>query len=319
MKNILITLPLTEKQTQLLEKQAPDAAFAYVQPFAITPDLASRANIILGNVPPQILRFCTNLEWLQLSSSGADEYLEPGILPSNVKLTNATGAYGLAVSEHMLAMVFALLKKLPLYRDHQNEGKWQDEGKVKSVYNSTTLIVGLGDLGNEFARRMNMLGSHVIGIKRLQTERPDYIDELYTMDALDEVLPTADIVALCLPSTKATYHLFDKKRLYSMKQDSILINAGRGTSIDTDALAEVLECGYLGGAGLDVTDPEPLPEDHKLWKLKNALITPHTAGGFRLDETVDRIVRICASNLQAFMNHRPLRNEVDFETGYRKL
>lgn len=319
MEKILVTLPVTDKHKALFEKQAPNARFAYIPFTEVTREQVQEADIIIGNVAPALIAGSQNLKWLQLFSAGTDGYLENGVLPSGCKLTNATGAYGLTISEHMLAMLLMLQKKLHLYRDHQSAHEWVDEGQVTSIYNSTTLVIGLGDIGNEFAKRMKLLGSYTIGVKRCQTEKPDYIDELFTTEAIDDLLPKADIVALCLPQTKDTIHIMSKERLLKMKKSAILLNVGRGSAIDTEALIEVLDSGHLLGVGVDVTEEEPLPKDSPLWDKKNVVITPHISGQFHLQETLERIIRISAGNLQAFVNHRPLRNIVDFETGYRSL
>ena len=253
-----------------------------------------------------------------MQSAGANEYLD-GALPEGTLLTNATGAYGLAISEHMLAVLLQIYKKLPQYWEAQREESWRDAGPVRSVCGSTVLILGLGDIGGEFARRVKALGGYTIGVRRKGLDKPDYLDELYLTDALDGLLPRADVVAMSLPGTKETYRLMNRERLYLMKQDAVLLNVGRGTTVDTDALCDLLEDGRLLGVGLDVTDPEPLPQGHRLWKAPGAYLTPHIAGGNHLAETMERIVRISAANLRAYLSGRELQNVVDFETGYRRL
>ena len=219
----------------------------------------------------------------------------------------------------MLGMLLMLMKRLHQYRDNQREHLWRDEGNVTSIQGCTALMVGLGDIGGEFARRMKALGAYTIGVRRSDVRRPEYLDELVLMDGLDQVLPRADVVALSLPNTKQTYRMFDEQRLNRCKTGAILLNVGRGTAIDTDALCHALESGKLGGAGVDVTDPEPLPPEHPLWSIENALITPHVSGFFHLEETLNRIVAQAADNLRRFQNGEPLLSEVDFQTGYRKL
>jgi len=168
----------------------------------------------------------------------------------------------------MLSALLELYKKLHLYRDNQIESNWHYEGPVKAVYNSTALIVGLGNIDGEFAKRLKALGAYTIGIRRSDTNKPDYLDELHFMDKLETLLPCADIVALSLPSTKLTYKIINQKTLGLMKHDAVLINIGRGNAIDTDALCDALENGHILGAALDVTDPEPLPKDHKVVENK---------------------------------------------------
>ncbi len=127
------------------------------------------------------------------------------------------------------------------------------------------------------------------------------------------------MVALSLPETKETYKLFSKEKISKMKKDSVLINIGRGTAIDTEALCDALESGKLLGAALDVTDPEPLPKDHRIWGIKNAIITPHVSGNYNLKETHHRIVKIAVNNLERFIKGEELRNVVNLSTGYRDL
>ena len=317
MEKILVVLPVEERHKKLLQENAPEAEFTYCAVDKVTREQVQEATIIIGNVSPSLIKGTEKLKWLQLNSAGTDGYTVPGILPEGALLTNATGAYGLALSEHLLAMLLCLMKKLHLYGEDQKCHVWGDRGTVTSIYGSTTLVVGLGDIGSEFAMRMHALGSRVIGIRRNKAEKPDYLDGLYQMDALEEWLGKADIVAASLPGTKDTYQIFNADAFQKMKEGAFFLNIGRGTAVDTLALVEALNSGHLGGAGVDVTDPEPLPEKHPLWDAPNALVTPHISGNYHLPETFERIVRIAAENLAAFRDGEKLRNQVDFATGYR--
>lgn len=315
-KNILVLMPVNEKHKRLLEEKAPTANFIYMDSKSVDAAHVQKANIIIGNPPVDMIKASKNLQLLQLQSAGVGVYSEEDVLPEGTILTNATGAYGLAISEYMLGVLLELYKKLHLYRDNQVEGNWSYEGQVKSIYNSTALIVGLGDIGGEFAKRLKALGAYTIGIRRKDSNRPEYLDELHFMDKLEELLPRADIVALSLPGTKMTTRIINEKTLKLMKPDAVLINVGRGSAIDTEALCDALESGHLLGAALDVTDPEPLPKDHRLWKIKNIVITPHVSGGYSLQETHDRVVKISANNVEAFLNNKSLANVVDRSAGY---
>ena len=165
---------------------------------------------------------------------------------------------------------------------------------------------------------MKALGAYTIGVRRTSHEKPEYLDEQYTLEELDGLLGRADIVAMVLPGGAATNHLMDERRLGLMKKGAYLINVGRGNAIDPEALLKVLKEGKLGGCGLDVTEPEPLPADSPLWDLENLVITPHVAGNFFLPETFERIVRIAGENLAAWANGTEFRNVVDFSTGYKR-
>lgn len=314
---ILVVIPLNENEKERLQSKMSEAEYIYKTSEEITEQLVKSADIIIGNVPPQYIRGTKNLKWLQLNSAGTDGYCEAGVIPEGAYLTNATGAYGLAISEHMLGMLLEIKKKLNLYYMNQKKHVWKDEGNVTSIEGSTTLVVGLGDIGGDFARKMKALGSYTIGVKRTKGQKPEYIDELYTMEALDTLLPRADVVALSLPGTKDTYHLFNRDKLNLMRKDAIILNVGRGSAICTEDLCDALENGIIRGAGLDVTDPEPLPAEHRLWDAPGVVITPHISGFFHLPETLRRIVNISIGNLEHFKREEPLKNIVDFKTGYR--
>lgn len=284
-----------------------------------TDEEIKNAEIIIGNPSAETLKKCRNLKWLQLNSSGADFYAKSGIIdPKTTVLTNATGAYGHAIAEHLLAAVFMMTKKLHFYRDNQFAGKWQDLGSVGTIKGSNVLVVGLGDIGGQFGEMMYLLGADVYGIRRTVKEKPAYARTVYSMDKLTELLPDADIVVLSLPNSRRTTHIIGAEELKLMKSTAILANVGRGTAIDTPALTHALENCEIGGAILDVTDPEPLPADHTLWKLPNAFITPHVSGGYHAKEIVENIQNIILTNAEKYINNQPLINLVDFETGYKK-
>ena len=317
--NILILLPINERQRKLIEVEAPNANYIYKTYAEVDKSIVQKSDIIIGNPPVEMLIGSSNLKWLQLNSAGSDAYIEEGILKKEVLLTNATGAYGLAISEHMIGLLLQLFKKLHIYRTNQKLHLWKDEGEVKSIYNSKVLIIGLGNIGGEFAKRIKAFGGYTIGVKRTNTDKPDFIDELYLMDKIDELLPLADVVALTIPGTKETYKMFSKEKLKLMKNGAALLNVGRGNLLDTDALCDLVESGHLLGAGLDVVDPEPLPKSHRIWDVDNIIITPHISGGYHIPETLDKIAQISAKNLRNFINGDRLVNIVDFSTGYRTL
>lgn len=311
---IIVTIPTEPKHRELLAAACPGGEFVYSEG-PIDDVLLEEAEVIIGGVPVNKLCLAKKLKFLQLSMAGSDNYA--GRVPEGVLLANASGAYGLAISEHMLGTMLMLMKKLHLYRDNQNNSLWRDEGRVTGVEGARVLVVGLGDIGGDFARKCNALGAYCIGIRRSLHDKPDYVEELHTLRDLDVLIPTADVVALALPQSNESKGLFNEERLRSMKRGAVLINVGRGSAVDTDALVKVLEEGHIY-AGLDVTDPEPLPADHPLWKCTNAMITPHISGFYHLKQTHDRIVRIAAENLAAYVSGGRIKNLVDSSTGYRR-
>ena len=319
MKEVLVTIPVQEEHRRYLEEIGKGMHFTYAyRKEGASREMVWRADYILGNVKPEYLPQAEKLQFLQLDSAGANEYVRPGILPAGVKLCNATGAYGVSIAEYLVGVVFALKKKLYLYEENRMKHSWHDEGMVTNIAGSKTLVLGLGDIGGTFARKMNALGSKVTGIRRSFMEKPEYLEGVYQMNALEELLPDADIVVCTLPETTETYHLLDERKLRLMKPEAVLINIGRGSLIPTQDLIRVLEEKIIAGAAIDVAEQEPLPEDSGLWKAANLILTPHVAGNYHTQDILDKAVKIAGENLRAFLEGKVLRNEVDFTTGYRK-
>ncbi len=311
MKNIFVVLPVQEKHKQQLEAAAGDKAkITYLSnppggnrvdaPFISDADFENVQGLI-GNVTPEFVKNAKDLEFIQFNSAGIDPYMKPGILNENIKYYSAVGAYGRSVSEWMVGMTFALLRKFPKYMRNQVEHFWNEEGNVTSVEDSTVLVLGLGDIGGSYAKKVKALGAHVIGVRATNKPKPDYVDEQYTFDKLPEVIGRADIIATVLPSTPETKNIFNDELFAKCKPGSYLINGGRGDAVDQNALMRALDSGILAGAGLDVTVPEPLPEDHPLWDYKNVFITPHIAGKFYLAHTFDRIIELACEHMQDWL------------------
>lgn len=318
MKTVLCLLPVQARHKEKLENAGAGCRFVYADEGSVTPQQIAEANIILGMPEPEMLNASSKLELLQLNIAGADRYVKPGVLAPGTLLTNSTGAYSQAVAEHGLAMLLMLQKKLHLYRDAQKRKEWTDYGTVCSVSGSRVLVVGLGDIGCYFATMLTALGAYVIGVKRRKSEKPDCVQELYTMEALDELLPTADVVFSVLPGTSATTHLYTAERFDLMKNSAVFINCGRGMAVENAVLYDALTTGKIAAAAIDVSEVEPLGEDSPLWALDNLMITPHISGYYHLPQTFERIVDIACDNLARYLRGDKLKNIVDFETGYKK-
>lgn len=318
MKQVVVAAPVLEEHKKILEAKAPGCHFAYAPYEDITSEMLSDANIIFGNVKPELLCNCSRLELLQLNSAGVEPYIKDGVLPQGAVITCATGAYGLALAEHMLGMLLGMKKKLYVYNENQRKHVWRDEGSVTGIYGTRTLIVGFGDIGMEFAKLMKAMGSHVVGIRRTEGKKAEFADEIFTLSSLEEQLSLADTVLLALPGTPSTKGLINRERLLIMKSNAFLMNVGRGNAIDMKALCEVMKAGHLSGVALDVTEPEPLPVNHPLWDIENVHITPHISGEFHMKVTLDRIVGIAADNINRLLEGKQLKNIVDVVQGYRK-
>lgn len=305
---ILNLLPLVEGEREKFEALAPDAVHVYAGRKTVTPQQLAEATIIFGWPKAEELHYARNLKWLQTMWAGTDEYEGEGILPPGVIMSSSSGSNSLSVAEHILASVMALCRRLPTYRDSQKQHRWTDEGVMKTIYGGTVLVVGAGHIGSTFAGMCRALGAHTIGLKRTVRGPVEGFDEVFPLEKLDELLPQADVVALCLPHNAQSAGLMNEARIALMKDDAIFINAGRGSALDQEALGQAMQNGKLWGAALDVTVPEPLPEDSPLWDIPNLLITPHVAGGMRLEITRKRCIEIALENLRRYLAGEPLMN-----------
>ncbi len=305
---ILNMLPLRGNERAEFESIAPDAEHMYAGRRTCTLEQVQRATVIFGWIRPRMLAQAENLRWFQTMWAGTDEY--EGFVPEGALFTSSSGSNSRSVAEHMLACTLSLFRRLPAYRDSQGKHRWLDEGKCRTLLDSSVLVVGAGNVGTEYARLCRSLGARTVGVKRTVSGPVDGFDEVQTVDKLDSLLPRADVVALFLPHSPATAGLMDARRIALMKDDAVLLNAGRGSVLDQNALAEAMKAGKLWGAALDVTDPEPLPEDSPLWDIPNLLLTPHVAGGMRLELTRRTCIQMAQDNLRLYLAGRPLKNLV---------
>ena len=313
---ILVTIPFTEVQKEKIRMAAGDKEISFVHADAVTEEMMVDTDILMGNLPIPLIQKAAGLKWLQLNSAGADAFCRPGVLSEETVLTNASGAYDISVSEGMVAATFALFKKLYPYHDNQKQHLWKDEGMVQSAYGACIVILGLGNIGLSYARKMKAMGSYIIGVKRHADAVPEGVDEVCTMEQLEDCLRRADLVVSVLPGTEKTAYLMGKEQFSVMKPTAYFINVGRGNLVDSDVLYEALEAGEIAGAMLDVTEVEPLPAQHRLWSAKNLYILPHVTGGFHIPVTLDVIADICSKNLKHYLAGEPLENVVNRELGY---
>ena len=317
-KTIVNCLPLSDAERQAFVSAAPDVRQEFVgNPIErgtmtwkahVPAGLKAQATAVIGNIAPAECRDYPRLDWLQTWSAGVDKYVAPGVLADSVTVTNATGAYAQTVGEPHFAMMWALMRNIPTYARQQDERRWHDLGRALTPQGATVLAVGTGDIGSHFATLAKSVGAHTVGVRRDPAKPADGIDEMHGFDELDTLLPDADVVALAVPASPDTNHLIDARRLHLLKSTCVLLNAGRGSAIDPLALAAALAEDQLHGAGLDVTEPEPLPADSPLWAEPHCLITPHVAGGNHLEITEKRIIAIALENVRRYAAGEPLTN-----------
>ncbi len=273
--------------------------------------------IIFGFIKPDLLSLAHNLRWFQCSFAGVEGFADMSLYANpDTVLTNAAGAFGVTISEHLICTLLMMFRHMPYYVHGHDNAQWIQKTPIRSIYGSKITVIGMGDIGTNFAKRMHALGAEVRGVKRNRALKPDYLSALYTSEEIDIAISDADAVVLCLPSTHETQHIIDKRRLGLMPSSAILMNVGRGSAIDQDALVEALDNNKLGGAVLDVTVPEPLPNDHPLWSAKNCFITPHVSGTTSLALTCDYIVNIFLDNLKRYVSGEALEHVVDMKAGY---
>lgn len=311
---------LTSKHKQQIEQIAitNNLKIHYFTDEADMDAAIGQCEILYGYIPPEKLRLAESLRWLACASSGVEQYLgeylyaTPGVI-----LTNSAGAYGITISEHILMTLLMLLRRMNEYAAVTAQHQWKDLGRIRSIYGSVITVIGTGDIGTAFAQRAKALGAaHIRGVHRTNRVLPHCFDESYAIEDLDFALAGADVVVMCVPGTKETENLITKERLGLLKKSSVLVNVGRGTSIDQEALMDALNSGKIAGAALDVTAPEPLPADHPLWNTKNLILTPHVSGNMTLDITCDLDVNLFCNNLTRYCRKQPMKRVVERSVGY---
>lgn len=325
MKQVLVLFPCDDEIRQRLAAAAKGrCAFTYKADLSGEEayyEALKNAEVIIGEPRNEHFAFCENLQWMQSPSSGVNYYVQGGAFPEGAQLSCMTGCYGNIIAEHLMGMVLALCRRLPEYRDQQHQHKWELRKFDKQLEGSTLLILGAGDIGTTVAKWMRPMVGKVIGVRRIVREYPDCYDEMVTLEELDEKLGEADIVVCALPHTPQTVKLLNEERLRKMKKDAVLVNGGRGSLIDQEALCKVMDEGWFYGVGLEVTTPEPLPKEHPLWEQPRVIITPHAAGNsFAMGSPLyHKIWAFIAENLQRYLDGKQPENLVDFEQGYRKI
>jgi phosphoglycerate dehydrogenase-like enzyme len=273
-----------------------------------------------GSISKEQFRKAPNLAWIQSPSAGVERYLFPELVRSDVLLTNAKGCYGPAISEHTLGLLFTLTRNLGPQNRNMTSGTWQrDTENMLELKGLTMGIVGLGGIGSQIARRSRAMDMNVIAVDIMPkyTEQiGDICDEvrLVQEDGLDWLLNQSDVIVSAAPHTKASEGMFGSEQFGMMKKGAYFINVSRGKLVKTSDLVNALKSGHLAGAGLDVTDPEPLPPEHVLWSLPNVIITSHISGVSQ--HSFARMQEVFSENVDRFVKGLPLLNQVDKELGF---
>ena len=281
---------------------------------------APEAGAIVGFCSEELIAAAPHVSWVQIYSAGAERCLSSAPFSSNgVVLTNMQKMSSPVIAEHAIAMLLNLTRDLSQFSDDMEQGDWrrgsQYAERMTTVSGGTMLVLGLGGIGTEVARRGAALGMRVIGTRNSSREGPDFVDYVGLADEMISLAAEADVIVNALPLTDATRGLLDAEFFSEdvLQARPYFINVGRGATVDTDALLSALNSGVLSGAGLDVTDPEPLPADHPLWQSDRVLITPHVSGRGSNRDRYETLVR---ENIARFLAGDALFSVVDPDKGY---
>ena len=320
LKTFAFTHPLRAEALQAFRSALPAVEFLVPDAAGIPPGFErAEAAAITWDGPPidEILVAGPALRWIHQRGAGIDGITTPRLVASGVVLTNGSGNHAPNIAEHVLALMLAFARQLPALMRAQQQGRWEPPAasQMFELGGQTLAVVGVGAIGSALAERARPLGLRVIGVRRsANAPLPPGFDRVVGIDSLDEVLGAADHVALSLPATPATHGLFSTARFAAMKRGAYLYNVGRGPVVDPGALLTALRSGHLAGAGLDVTEPEPLPSESPLWREPNVIVTAHTSG--LTPRSFERYQSLLLDNLGRWVRGEPLRNVVDKALGY---
>jgi phosphoglycerate dehydrogenase-like enzyme len=327
-KRILISMinPVaanTQAGAAAMQAVAPDVEMVFVNNVDEMLAKVAGADAISGGdyfvCDERVLAAARHLRWVSIYSAGVESCLgKPALERSGLIVTNMRAIAGPVMAEHTIGLMFALSRSLQVSIGRQATGEgWSRDfngSRPQSLTDKTLLVVGLGGIGTEVARRAHALGMKVIATRASSHEGPDFVSYVGLSDELPKLIADADVVVSALPLVPATTNLFDAKMFARMKKTAYFINVGRGGSVVTDDLVTALNAGTIAGAGLDVTEPEPLPKDHALWKAKNIIITPHMSAQSDLGQAArDLILR---EQVRRFVAGDKLLSVVDFKKGY---
>lgn len=319
MKVLVINSQLEQKHFDLISSTAErlGATVAFYKTEAEIPQCDFDADIIYG-FAPSIVKTSKTLKWLCVPWAGVDSLMVPGYFANEeCLLTNSAGAYGVSIAEHMIAMALIMMRRLNEFLEETGNGLWFSPRPQKSLKDCRITVLGTGDIGTTFAKRVKAFEpAEITGVCRSGKSEAAVYDKVLPVSELDSVLPETDLLAMSLPATEETKGILSRPKIELLPEGAYIINVGRGSAIDENALADNLDNGHLGGAALDVFQTEPLPQGDRLWHTKNLLITPHVAGNMTLPYTKQKNVEMFLEDLNNFIEGKPLKYLVDRKLGY---
>jgi phosphoglycerate dehydrogenase-like enzyme len=313
-KKIVVTgqfIPLTAE----LQKASPGVTLVNAETPKDALAQIGDADAIFGTITPELLRAGKRLKWVQIHSAGAETYMFPEFINSDVMLTNCKIVQGPNIADHAMALLLSLTRTLYQTIPQRTKEEWpRGQYHPVELTGKTAVIIGVGGIGTQIAQRAHAFGMHVMGVDPKDIPITNVIERIVTPDRLHELLPLADVLFMSAPHTKQTEGMLGPAEFGMMKKGSYFVAVSRGKTYDSNALVKALDEKRLAGAGLDVTNPEPLPKGHALWKFDNVVITPHIAG--QSDVVNTRRVPLVQENIRRFLAGKPMLNVVDKQKGY---
>ncbi len=317
LSRVVIAVDAEDARKTALRSQFPGIEFVFTDTRHVAEHIAG-AQVLLGwSRLNDLLPNADELVWVQNGGAGVERIVTDEFRARNLILTNGSGISAPNMAEHAIGLMLALARRLPDLLDAQRRQEWKgsvDTSKVAELGGQTVLLVGLGDIGLGIARRLTAFNMTVIGVRRSAGNPPEHVSDVGRMADLPEIVSRADHVISSVPHTRETVGMFNADLFAKFKDGARFYNLGRGTSVVQPDLIAVLESGKLSGAGLDVTEPEPLPADDPLWKAPNIIITAHTSGS--TPRFQERLFDLFTDNLSRYIAGEELRNVVDQERGY---
>lgn len=314
--NIVLCFPITDPQVQQIQQVVPEAKVINPGQEGVGEALFE-ADIFCGHakVPVDwdgVVRQ-GRLQWIQSSAAGLDHCLVPAVIASKIPVTSASGLFANQVAEQTMALLYGIVRSMPVF--FKATGKKEFIRRpTDDLHGKTIGIVGFGGNGRRIAECLAPLGNRMIATDYWERPCPEYMDAIWTREHLPRLLSESDVVILAVPLNDETHHMIDSAELETMKPGSYLINVARGPVVNEPALIQALESGHLSGAGVDVTEVEPLPEESPLWEMDQVLITPHV--GAQSAQRVPVTVDFFCKNLRRYLDGQPLMNLVEKQLGF---
>ena len=319
MKGVGMKIVVYDRLEEDLQRMIQKAADGYTVVFPESEEALKEtgfdAEIFYGFCHERIFQFLPSLKWIQSSSAGMDNHLYPALRDSQVLLTNAAGLYGSHVADQGFALLLGLTRGIQHFVRNQDQKVWGgSKSPMVEIGGLTIGIIGMGGIGQYMASRAKGFDMYVISVDAYRNDRPNLVDELMSIEQLPDLMCRSDVVMIACPLTDETRGLINAENLDQMKPTAYLINVARGPIVDEAALIDVLQRRKIAGAGLDVTETEPLSEESPLWELDNVILTPHAAGGSQ--HRPRRTVEFFCQNLKKYFNKESLENLVDKRLGF---